>query len=735
MNYYVTASAVSMFLFGLGFIAMTWGIHIFHEDTKSISNRQILFIMLCVLGWNAGYAWMGLCYDSWFAYVARGIALLNVYLYLYSVLGYVGYLSQYPLKKLAYFCLETGVLAVVSFAMIVNPSAVSFSRTPWGYWYTTHLSIGRALQFCCIMSYVLYYYWMLRWWMKKATLKREKIIIRKFRWFVAFQLAGTMVDTIVPLLFHTQAIPGSSVGAFAAAVYLYWIAKSYRANDITISNISGTVFQDSKAPILVLDYENKIVYYNHQAKTFFAKSDEELIGMAKDDILVLAKGEEKLYYNEIFNMYYKVSVSKVRDKYGDIIYQIVFLADMTKEHYQMDQLATATAEADAANEAKSMFLANMSHEIRTPMNSIVGISDILLEDPTVSGEVREKIEDIKSASHDLLDIVNDILDISKIESGKMDLDVDEYDLPTLLYGINVIAENRAQEKGIGYTLRVNPDVPKRMAGDALRIRQILVNLIGNAMKFTMQGQVSVSADWNYDMLAPQLIFEIEDTGIGIKEQDLDTIFEQFSRVDSKHTKTIQGTGLGLPLCQKLANLMGGEVSAKSQYGQGSTFRVVISQSIGAYESIGQDIATQLETKRFRPEEPKERGLVSFSGKHVLVVDDVEMNLKVAKSLLQLFELDIDTAMSGPEAIEKIQKKSYDMVLMDHLMPEMDGVEAARVIHSMDEGKYKDLVIVALTANAGEDTKRELLEQGMQDFLSKPMDRNLLEQVLCTWLKA
>ncbi len=366
----------------------------------------------------------------------------------------------------------------------------------------------------------------------------------------------------------------------------------------------------------------------------------------------------------------------------------------------------------ASSDAKSQFLSNMSHEIRTPMNAIIGMAE-LLSNERLTGRQKRYVDDIKTSSTSLLGIINDILDFSKIEAGKLQLIPVDYDVKKLLRNLESMFTFAAQTKGISFFLRIESDLPSCVYGDDIRVRQALINILGNAVKFTKTGGVTLIVRASGDML----YFDIKDTGIGIKEEELPKIYNDFDQLDTQNNRNITGTGLGLSITKNLIGLMGGKITVESEYGKGTVFHLAIPLVYGDEKKL---LLEQDET-----------AFVNAPDASILVVDDNEVNLSVAVGLLSLYGISCDTAQSGQEAIDKIKHKKYDIVFMDHMMPEMDGVETTGILRqSYAQDK---LTIIALTANAIEGVSGTLLKAGMNDYLTKPIDRNKLNQILVKWL--
>lgn len=398
---------------------------------------------------------------------------------------------------------------------------------------------------------------------------------------------------------------------------------------------------------------------------------------------------------------------------------------------QRKQLLEHEEELVAANHAKSTFLTNMSHEIRTPINGIIGMDTMLLRECEDNETLREYGKNIQSASQSLLSIVNDILDISKIESGKLEIIPVEYELFSVLNDCYNMTASRAAEKGLEFSISLNPSMPCGLYGDEVRVRQIINNLLSNAVKYTNEGEIELHVDYEGKRDAiMMLVITVKDTGIGIKKEDIGRLFENFTRVDEKRNRNIEGTGLGLNLTKNLVEMMGGEISVSSVYGQGSTFQARIQQHIRNHEPIG-DFSKRYHEQMER--ENLETELVYAPDAKVLVVDDVPMNLLVAKGLLKYTAVAVDTAESGMDALDKIQKDKYDLIFMDHLMPVMDGVECFHRMKEMENHPNITTPVVILTANAILGAREEYMQAGFADYLSKPIQEKELNAVLLRYL--
>ncbi|MBE5947703.1 MAG: response regulator [Lachnospiraceae bacterium] len=473
------------------------------------------------------------------------------------------------------------------------------------------------------------------------------------------------------------------------------------------------IIDELSTGVIAMDASGAVAYCNKQTLQIFPE-------IISDEAGVIAQIEESIRTGEPINIQDKLynfeERKLVHKSFNEI--KMYVMVDSTKHYQNLRALEREKQIADTANRAKSEFLARMSHEIRTPINAVLGMDEMILRESKESN-IKEYATDIQTAGRTLLNIINDILDLNKIESGKMEIVPVEYDVSGMVYDLSNMIKLRAEDKDLSFKVSLDSDIPAKLCGDDVRIRQVLMNLLTNAVKYTPSGEVCFRVCLKQKVDGDAVIhFEVGDTGIGIKPEDMDKLFAEFERIEVERNRNIEGTGLGMSITMKLLALMDSELKVESEYGKGSVFsfdlrqKIVEATPIGNYES---------KTGKSRSEQHTYSESFIAPDAHILVVDDNKVNRKVITLLLKKTQIGITEADSGYKAIELAASQNFDVIFMDHMMPGMDGVEAMNRIKAMKDGPCVNTPIIVLTANAVEGSKEKYLEDGFDGYLSKPIE--------------
>lgn len=434
--------------------------------------------------------------------------------------------------------------------------------------------------------------------------------------------------------------------------------------------------------------------------------------------------------------------------YGILVFSVCMLIWIVRSRYELEKLRSDAEHvfmerdkvaAEKANELKSKFISQMSHEIRTPLNAILGMNQLILRE-AADKNIKKYANNIQNAGDTLLGIINDVLDFSKIETGKIDIIESNYSLSAVLNDIVVMIQGRADTKGLALQVEVDGNIPDMLYGDEIRVKQVIINLMTNAVKYTKEGWVKLSVRMKamphyLDDNSIVIMVSVSDSGIGIKDEERDKLFKEFERLDRQKTKNIEGTGLGLSITAQLVNLMNGKISVDSVYGEGSVFTIEIPQKIVEYAPIG-DYRRRFETLSNEKQQEEQDSLdkLRFTGKRVFVADDNEMNLEVIVALLEILDIRVEKASGGQEAINRLDEERYDLILTDDIMPEVGGRQVMRHIRENENSVSHDTPIVVLTANAIAGAREEYIALGFDDYMTKPIDIDVLQKILIKYLK-
>ena len=486
---------------------------------------------------------------------------------------------------------------------------------------------------------------------------------------------------------------------------------------------------DNTTPITITNYAP--TYYNGNIITINDYNDKRSACLAKKNT---ESDFTVVFVNDWWNIYGNIIVlgALILFLFGIGIIAVSVLINRLL-NWQQDvnlQLKQAADTAVAAGQAKSQFLAQMSHEIRTPINAVIGMNEMILRE-CKDASILKYSRNVAQASEALLSLINDILDFSKIESGKMELVEETYKFDEMLKNLINMIKPRAEKKNLEFILNVNENIPNELFGDSVRIRQVVINFLTNAVKYTKVGSVTFSVDMESKTDDTVMLkFSVKDTGIGIRDEDKKRLFKDFERFDSHQNKNIEGTGLGLAITKKLVDMMKGRVQVDSVYGEGSTFMVMIPQKIMGTELIG-NFNDKLKLMP-STQQTYSASFIAPDAK-ILVVDDNEMNLLVVTSLLKQTQIKVDTAMSGMSALKKLADNYYDVIFLDQMMPSLDGIQTLHLAKEMPNNKSIKSPVIALTANAISGAREMFLSEGFTDYLTKPINSQEMEQMLINYL--
>ena len=558
--------------------------------------------------------------------------------------------------------------------------------------------------------------------------KPNKMLSRKYKSFLFLSLFPVIsLFTYVWKVYINYDLTPSVMGiALSLIVFTIWSRRNYDFSRLA----ADMVLKNMDDGVIMLDENKRIVSYNPAASDIFTELSFQTMGDSIENMEDFPEdmlGEDIKKSFCLNNRYYESHVRQITSSNGRNQGYVILVFDVTETQNYIEEIKHVREDAERANLAKSEFLANMSHEIRTPMNAVMGLSDIIMEESR-GRKVYGYACDIKAASQNLLTIINDILDLSKVEAGKMELIPEDYYIKGIVNEVVNMMKVAAAQRGLDLKCEIDSSIPCVYHGDSGRIKQILINIMNNAIKFTKEGFVKISVSGypgnHKDM--ENIVFRIQDTGIGIKQENLEKIFEDFKQVDSGRNRGVEGTGLGLSITKRFVQLMKGGIEVESAYGEGSTFIITIPQKIV-------DSRTLEEVPDVPSQESEHLETFVVNNYKVLVVDDNLINRKVAMGFLKNYGFELHEAASGPEAIEMVKKTRYNMIFMDHMMPGMDGIEATKIIREECGVNGRTPVIIALTANAMAGVRDKFLNSGFQDFIAKPLDRRPLNEVLSKWI--
>ncbi len=657
---------------------------------------------------NVGSAFVPLCY-CWF-----------IYIYCYAV----------PPKLLL------RILGAISFFVLpvvfFDWNGLFYQEVQWvaaadGYHYVS-ITYGPLYVVFLLSRILIPYALCMRTLIRAIRLRSDQQINRQYWTILGISSVPVLVLAayVFKLIKVFDLTPVTLAIAMSMVVIVVWSRRNYDFRHLAAEKVLESLGDG----VISLDDHNRLVSYNRAAASIFTSLPAHKLGeniRALEDFRQEMLQEDVPHSFSINERHYESHSKQIIDESGRKQGCVILILDMTDIKAYINEIKQVRLQAEKASIAKSEFLANMSHEIRTPMNAIIGLNDIIMEESRDT-DIYSHAKDVQSAARNLLAIINDILDLSKVEAGKMELVCTDYHLKTVAGEVMAMMDMAASKRGLLLKYECDNTLPCRYYGDEGRIKQILINILNNAIKFTQEGYVCarISGQPGENEDEERLTFCVEDTGCGIRREDLDKIFEDFRQVDAKRNRSAEGTGLGLAIVKHLVELMDGSINVESTYGKGTRVTITIPQKITDRRPISEV-----------PDNPQaEREILeTFSAPDVsvLIVDDNAVNRKVARGFLKGYDFQLTEAGSGPESIDLVRSRKFDIIFMDHMMPMMDGIEAVDVIRKDCGENGTSPVIVALTANVMEGMRERFLDCGFQDFIAKPLDRKELNQLLLRWI--
>ena len=726
---------INCILLIIGTVAAVCGIGFFIRNKEASGNIRFCILSCGIFAaiWCLFFGLLGLSRDLELCSIFRKIGDIGIVGFLVSEIFLITEMAGAKKGVVTFFRIVSIILGISDYIIFSQEHVNTFLQVDG---YTTWVSNpAGAMNRLYHTGYIIFTFLVLFTfgliWVKNNEVKRVRRFLQIIFTANFIMLFFTLPDTFLPA-FGKTAISTSGIGAALCAIVLWYGANRLGSFDIRTGDIRERVFDFIETGVIVLDADRKVSMMNRYSGRFaehMKVSDTSLKGFFQmsdeDENDMFRSSENEVYTGRVWSKdgkrAYSVRLSAIKDSYNEIYCYLFVFVDVTEE-------VDAVNRFEIANNAKSRFLAQMSHEIRTPINAVLGMNEMILRE-SKDENILEYAGNIDSAGNTLLSLINSILDFSKIEDGKMEIVPVEYDTASFINDLYQSIIQRAESKGLLIVMDIDENLPSTLIGDNVRFSQVIMNLLTNAVKYTEKGSVTFSMKASGQNGKRIMIdVSVKDTGIGIREEDREKLFRSFERLDEVRNHNIEGTGLGISIVTSLLSLMGSKLILESNYGSGSTFSFSIEQEVSNGAPIGDYAARVKENKNYKEKDDT----ICAPGARILLVDDNEMNLKVARNLLKLCKIKSEEALSGEEAIEKMKNNTYDIVFLDHMMPGMDGIETFHKLKQ--EGLIPDeTVMIALTANAVVGAKETYLKEGFADYLSKPIEIKFLVEKLRKYL--
>lgn len=725
------SSILSYMIFGFAVCSIFLGYNYYSKNPKNQKNKRFLLFCISSTIWSLGFGFLIIQQTTDKAWLYRSLGMIGVFPYIYFGLTLLGYLADSTSKEKKWLK-YTGLFGFFIYPFIIDPKVQSFELTNYGMAYSFITNFWVTLYNIYFIFVVIMIIVTIIRFKKRTNLKRKRVTFRTIVLFVIMLIIGASLDTVLPALGFVS-FPGSTITQFFGVCLIYNALSYEMKNSTSVENIAQYIFHLSNFPIIVFNSENKLSLISDSACDFLGitKNDTNVIIediFDSDEEILNENNTGKEYKCSLNNSICELSIQKVVDNYGDIVGHVVVIYDLTEKSKMITELETAKIEAENASKAKENFLANISHEIRTPLNVVLGMNEMLYNETDMK-LIKDYSKNIEEAGKSLLNTINDVLDFSKIQSGKLDINKSDYNLKETILSTTELLRKKIEAKGLQLNVDINNEIPDVLNGDKMRIEQILLNLMDNSLKYTNAGKIKVTTDYeSIDKNNVNIIISVKDTGCGITNEDKNNLFTSFKRLEEDKNRMFEGTGLGLAITKKLVDAMNGSIFVESDVGVGSCFKVTIPHSIVESKVVHDTVKEEKTADTLNTKDE-----LNIPNVNILAVDDNSTNLLVFKGLLKKTNAKIDTCTKGSEALELFKNNNYDIIFLDHMMPEMDGVEVLNHIKEIEKDKNTNTPVIVLTANAMEGSKEEYLKYGFNDYLSKPVNGASLKNMLKKFL--